>query len=56
MLAIVAAILFLIALILELTGLGLGPIGATDLVTAGLLCLALDIAGVAPRSRLSLRR
>ncbi|WP_169747811.1 hypothetical protein [Pseudonocardia acaciae] len=56
MLATVAAVLFLIALIFQLAGLGLGPVSATVLVTAGLLCLALDLAGVGPRARLLTRR
>lgn len=51
MLAIVAAVLFGIALIFELAGFGLGPISATVLVTAGLLCVALDLAGVGTRAR-----
>ena len=56
MLAMVAAVLFLIALIFELYGLSLGVLTATVLVTAGLLCLALSMAGVGARSpRLSRR-
>ena len=49
MLAIIAAVLFLLALILHVVGLGLGPISAMVLVTAGLLCLALDLAGLGRR-------
>lgn len=49
MLAIVASVLFLLALILQIVGLGLGPVSATVLVTAGLLCLALDLAGFGRR-------
>lgn len=49
MLAIVAAVLFFLALILQVVGLGLGPVSATALVTAGLLCLALDLAGLGHR-------
>lgn len=48
MLAAVAALLFLIALILDLAGAAY----STALVTAGLLCMALSMAGVggaAPR-------
>jgi hypothetical protein len=52
MLAIVAAVLFLIALIFQLAGFALGPISGTVLVTAGLLCVALDLAGVGPRRRI----
>jgi hypothetical protein len=49
MLAIVAAVLFLIALIFQLAGISLSVITATVLVTAGLLFLALHVAGVGPR-------
>jgi hypothetical protein len=58
MLAIVAAILFLIALILELAALAFGVLGAFVFITAGLLCLALHLAGVGSssmRSRLRSR-
>jgi hypothetical protein len=55
MLAIVAAVLFLLALIFELTGISLSVITATVLVTAGLLCLALFLAGVGGPAR-GLRR
>ncbi len=51
MLAIVAAVLFLIGLIFELAGLVLGPLDPLVFITAGLLCLALQLAGVG-RSRL----
>jgi hypothetical protein len=51
MLAIVAAVLFLIALIFELAGLVIGPLGTLVFITAGLLCLALQLAGVG-RSRI----
>ena len=51
MLAIVAAVLFLIALVLELASVALGPVGALVFITAGLLCLALQLAGVG-RSRI----
>lgn len=50
MLAIVAAVLFAIALILDLAGVGLGPVGPSAFVEAGLLCLALQLAGVGARS------
>lgn len=45
MFAIVAAILFAIALIIDLAEANLG-IAAGTFVTAGLLCLALHMAGV----------
>lgn len=51
LLAIVAAILFLIALVFELASVTFGPLGALVFITAGLLCLALQFAGVG-RSRL----
>jgi hypothetical protein len=51
MLAIVAAVLFLIALVFELASLGFGSLDAFVFITAGLLCLALQFAGVG-RSRL----
>ena len=51
MLAIVAAVLFLIALIFELASVALGPLDALFFITAGLLCLALQFAGVG-RSRI----
>jgi hypothetical protein len=51
MLAIVAAVLFLIALIFELASVTLGPLDALFFITAGLLCLALQFAGVG-RSRI----
>lgn len=52
MFAIIAAVLFLIALIFQLAGMGFGPLTATLLVTAGLLFLALDLAGLGRRVRL----
>jgi len=51
MLALIAAILFLIALIFELASLGFGALTAGVLATAGLLCLALHAAGIGPRNR-----
>lgn len=51
MLAIVAAVLFLIALIFQLASIGLGVVSSTVLVTAGLLCLALHLAGIGGRIR-----
>lgn len=49
MLAIVAAVLFALALIFELAGFSLEVITSSLLVTAGLLCLALYFAGVGSR-------
>ncbi|HSL07604.1 MAG TPA: hypothetical protein VK887_06460 [Pseudonocardiaceae bacterium] len=46
MLAIVAAILFALALVLHLVGVALGPLDPEAFMLAGLLCLALQLAGV----------
>lgn len=47
MIAIIAAILFGLALLLQLTSASFGTIiTATTLTTAGLLCVALHLAGV----------
>jgi hypothetical protein len=51
MLALIAAILFLIALIFVLAALAFGALTWPVWVTAGLLCLALHSAGVGPRNR-----
>lgn len=51
MLAIVAAVIFLIALIFQLASIALGTVDWNFLVTAGLLCLALHLAGVGGRVR-----
>lgn len=50
MLAIVAAVLFLIALVLELATLAFGVVDAFVFITAGLVCLALHLAGVGSSS------
>ncbi|MGQ0575424.1 MAG: hypothetical protein ACT4RN_14630 [Pseudonocardia sp.] len=50
MLAIVAAVLFGIALVLQLVGNVLGPLTADLFLTAGLLCTALFLAGIGTRS------
>ena len=50
MLALIAAILFLVALIFELAAIALGPLTATVLSTAGLLCVALYLAGIGGRT------
>jgi len=49
MLAIAAAVLFLIALIFELTGLSLAVITPTVLLTLGAICIALHLAGIGHR-------
>jgi hypothetical protein len=46
MLAIIAAVLFGLALIFELAGISLNIISSQVLVVAGLLCVALHLAGV----------
>lgn len=51
MLAIAAAVLFLIALIFELIGFSISVITPTVLLTAGALCVALHLAGVGHRGR-----
>jgi hypothetical protein len=56
MLAIVAAVLFAIALVFDLAGIVLGPVDAFALLAAGLLCLALQLAGVGAGSTKSWRR
>jgi hypothetical protein len=50
MLAIAAAVLFLIALVLQLATLALGVVDASVFITAGLLCLAVHLAGVGSSS------
>ncbi|HEU5471752.1 MAG TPA: hypothetical protein VFV67_13960 [Actinophytocola sp.] len=50
MLAIVAAVIFLIALLLDLTEASIG-IATGTIVTAGLLCLALHLGGVGSWAR-----
>ena len=47
MLAIIAAVLFGLALIFDLLGVAFGNFNTTTLLLAGLLCVALHLAGVA---------
>ena len=47
MFAIIAAVLFALALIFDLANTSLGAIDATALMLAGLLCVALHLAGAA---------
>ena len=49
MLAIVAAVLFGLALLFQLVGLSLEVINSTVLMLAGLFCLALYFAGIGSR-------
>jgi hypothetical protein len=52
MLALVAAVLFFLALIFALASLAVGTVlTTTTLLLAGLTCLALHVAGVGSRSR-----
>jgi hypothetical protein len=52
MFAIIAAVLFGLALLFDLAGIGLGTvITQGTLVDAGLLCVALHLAGVATSTR-----
>ena len=55
MLAIVAAVLFALALIFDLARISVEILTSQFLVTAGLLCLALYLAGIGSRT-LSTRR
>jgi hypothetical protein len=51
MLAVIGAVLFALALILDLAGATLGStITSGTIVTAGLLCVALHLAGIGARS------
>lgn len=47
MFAVIAAVLFALALIFDLASTSLGVINATALMLAGLLCVALHLAGAA---------
>jgi hypothetical protein len=44
--AIIAAVLFALALLFQLADISVSVVTATVLVTAGLLCVALHLAGV----------
>jgi len=54
--ALIAAILFAIALIFQLFSISLSVITAEVLITAGLLCVALHLAGVGSTRRSYSRR
>jgi hypothetical protein len=56
MLATVAAVLFGLALIFQLAGLAFAQLDSQLLVVAGLLCLALLLAGVGSREVVYRRR
>ena len=51
MLAILAAVFFGLALLFDLAGFSLGVISNQVLITAGLLCVALHLAGVGVGAR-----
>ncbi|MEJ2886363.1 hypothetical protein [Actinomycetospora aeridis] len=51
MLAIAAAVLFFIALIVEITGFVISVLTPTVLLTLGAICIALHLAGVGNRRR-----
>lgn len=46
MVSIIAAVLFGLALLFQLTGYSISFITAETLITAGLLCVALHLAGI----------
>jgi hypothetical protein len=54
--AIIAAVLFAIALLLHLGGLSLGPLDATFFELAGLIAAALHLAGIGTSYRGRVRR
>ena len=54
--AIIAAVLFAIALLLHLSGLSLGPLDVTFFELAGLVAVALHLAGVGASFRGRVRR
>ncbi|MBV9160870.1 MAG: hypothetical protein JO309_02135 [Pseudonocardiales bacterium] len=56
MLAIIAAVLFAIALVFDLAGVVFGRLDAVAFLAAGLLCLALELAGIGAGSTRSWRR
>ena len=55
MTAIIAAVLFGIALLLHLLGLSLGPLDVTSFELAGLLAAALHLAGIGTHTRRRVR-
>jgi hypothetical protein len=56
MTAIVAAVLFAVALVLHLGGLALGPLDSTFFMLAGLIAAALHLAGIGAARRGGLLR
>jgi hypothetical protein len=56
MVAIVGAVLFALALIFHITGTSLAVIDATFLMLAGLICVALHLAGIGTRRPVRARR
>ncbi|GAA2530779.1 hypothetical protein [Pilimelia columellifera] len=56
MFAIIAAVLFGLALLLQLVGTALGPLTPTVLMLAGLMCVALSMTGIGAGWRYNRRR
>jgi phosphate/sulfate permease len=54
--AIIAAVLFAIALVLHLAGLSLGPLDSTFFMLGGLIAAALHLAGIGTAYRGRVRR
>ena len=54
--SIIAAVLFAIALLLHLANLSLGPLDVTFFWLAGLVCVALHLAGIGTSRRAYARR
>ncbi len=56
MTALIGAVLFGLALIFQLAGISVSIVTADVLITAGLLCVALHLAGIGTRSYRRSRR
>ena len=56
MVSIIAAVLFGLALLFQLAGISLPVLSADVLITAGLLCVALHLAGIGATRRTRSRR
>ncbi|HEY8114203.1 MAG TPA: hypothetical protein VII16_15320 [Actinomycetes bacterium] len=52
MVGLIAAAIFALAFVLDLINETIGDITTTTLLFAGLACLALNLSGVGPRSRI----
>ena len=51
MLAAIAAVLFTIAVVLDIANVRIGPLTSSVFIAAGLVCLSLQIAGIGPALR-----